>query len=171
MGRYAKIQKNDIVNGNGVCVSFWTQGCPHRCPGCHNPETWDYEGGKDFSAEALREIMEAIENNGVKRNLSILGGEPLMPSNLVMVENVIRATRAFHPESKIYLWTGYTLEEMNEKQLDVALSVDYLIDGRFELDKKDLTIGYGGSTNQRLIDVQATKKSGELKKLDSFKNI
>ena len=169
--RYAKINKNDIVNGDGICVSFWTQGCPHRCKGCHNPETWDFEGGKEFTPSVMRELLEAIGANGIKRNLSILGGEPLTPLNLTMVENVIRATRSFYPESKIYMWTGYTLEEMTQQQLEIALSVDYLIDGRFELDKKDLTIGYGGSTNQRLIDIKETLKSGEVKKLDSFKKI
>lgn len=169
--RYAKINKNDIVNGDGVCVSFWTQGCPHRCKGCHNPETWDFEGGKEFTPSIMRELLEAIGANGIERNLSILGGEPLAYMNLLMVENVIRAARVFYPDITIYMWTGYTYEELDKKQKPIADMVDYLIDGRFELDKKDLTIGYGGSTNQRLIDIKETLKSGEIKKLDKFKKI
>ena len=75
--RYAQIRDMDIVNGEGIAVSLFVQGCPNHCPGCHNPETWDFNGGKEFTYDILNEIVDALTANGVKRSLSILGGEPL----------------------------------------------------------------------------------------------
>ena len=81
--RIAGLIKNDMVDGSGFCVSLWTQGCPHRCPGCHNPETWDFNGGTIITLNELeKEILEALNANGVERNFSVLGGEPLCEENL-----------------------------------------------------------------------------------------
>ena len=171
MSRYAKINKNDIVNGKGVSVSFWSQGCPHRCEGCHNKETWDFTGGKEFTQDTIDEVLQAIGLNGIERNLSILGGEPLVPANLKMINDLIVATREKYPNISIYMCTGYLFENLNQKQLEVANKVDYLIDGEFIKDLKDLTLGYAGSSNQRIIDIKATRNSQELKIIDSFKKI
>jgi anaerobic ribonucleoside-triphosphate reductase activating protein len=87
--RYAGIIKNDIAAGEGVNVTFFTQGCPFHCVGCHNPQTWDFLGGKEFTADTLKEIINDLNANGVQRNLSIMGGEPLCAENLFITDLVI----------------------------------------------------------------------------------
>ena len=82
--KYADLKYNDIANGPGIRVSFWVQGCPHKCHNCQNPETWNFNGGKEFTAETLQEIKDALTANGIQRNLSILGGEPLCQENLFL---------------------------------------------------------------------------------------
>jgi anaerobic ribonucleoside-triphosphate reductase activating protein len=151
--RYAGLKENDIVDGEGVCVSFWAQGCPHRCPGCHNPETWDYNGGEEIdSGELTASIIKAIEKNGVRRNLSILGGEPLCPHNIEFVINLVNIVRTLFPYIKIYLWTGYHLEDIQEKyQKSLLDKIDVLIDGPFILAEKDMTLKLRGSKNQRVL--------------------
>lgn len=168
MSRYAKIGKNDIVNGKGVSVSFWAQGCPHRCPGCHNPETWDFKEGKEFSESVVDEVLQAISANGIVRNLSILGGEPLAPANLAMIESLISAVKRKFPQIEISMWTGYNYEELSKNQVELVNMVDYLIDGEFDQKLRDITIGYAGSSNQKMIDVKATKEFQEIKTLDNF---
>lgn len=161
MARIAKIMKNDAVNGIGVCVSLWTQGCPNHCPGCHNPETWDFDGG--YEEPNLRgEIIKAISANNVTRNLSILGGEPLCLENVSMVRSVIEAVRIAYPQIKIFLWTGYTLKELQrEKNEDLEYilnNINYLIDGRFIEAEKDLTLWLRGSRNQNVYKLTENKK-------------
>ena len=158
--KYAKLKKNDIANAPGICVSFYTQGCPHHCPGCHNPETWAYEGGMEFTPGTLNEIIEALKDNNIHRDLCILGGEPLCPNNLFLTCLICQTVREKVPESKIYIWTGYTYEELENSRSDPKINniltgvyADVLIDGRFELDKKDLTLKMRGSSNQRIIDL------------------
>ena len=113
--KYAGIIKNDIANGPGIRVSFWVQGCPHKCYNCQNPETWDFNGGKEFTAETLQEIKDALTANGIMRNLSILGGEPLCQENLFLTMLVIKEVKEQFPNINIYLWTGYTIEELKGK--------------------------------------------------------
>ena len=101
--RYAKITFNDIVDGEGICVSFWTQGCPFRCPGCHNPDTWDFNGGVEIPSDIKGQIIKALSANGVQRNFSVLGGEPLCEENLDLVHSLIMAVRIAYPEIKIFV--------------------------------------------------------------------
>lgn len=175
---YADIKANDIVDGEGVCVSFWTQGCPFHCSGCHNPQTWDYEGGYQEKIKPLKEkIINLIHANGVLRNFSILGGEPLCPYNVVLVKHIVNEVRKFYPNIVIYLWTGYTDKELllttkkyfnpelltindkkyydNEEELislqyNILKNIDILITGRFEIDKRDITLKLRGSSNQKI---------------------
>lgn len=107
--RYAGIIKNDFAAAPGTCVTFFTQGCPHHCPGCHNPETWDFMGGKEFTPNTLKEIEDAITANGIKRNFCIMGGEPLCPENQFLTILVIDYIKDRFPNIKIYLWTGYDI--------------------------------------------------------------
>ncbi len=165
--RIAGLIKNDMVDGSGFCVSLWTQGCPHRCPGCHNPETWDFNGGTVMTLDELeKEIFEALNANGVERNFSILGGEPLCEENLYDVAKIISKVRRNFPDRKIFVWTGYTYEELKEKNslvLNALLNnIDILIDGRFEIDKRDITLWLRGSRNQRVIDMQKTLETGRV---------
>ena len=159
--RIAGLIKNDMVDGSGFCVSLWTQGCPHRCPGCHNPETWDFNGGTVITLDELeKEIFEALNANGVERNFSVLGGEPLCEENLYDVAKIISKVRHNFPDRKIFVWTGYTYEELKEKNNPVLNTlfkdIDVLIDGRFEINERDITLWLRGSRNQRVIDMQKT---------------
>ena len=152
--QYAGINFNDTANGEGICVSFFVQGCPHHCKGCFNPETWDFTGGKELPKNFLSTIIEKIEANGVTRNFSLLGGEPLCEENLDLSLTLISVIRTTFPQILISVWTGYTLEELarqcDRRILDIFNQIDFLIDGRFELDKRNTTLKWRGSSNQRI---------------------
>jgi anaerobic ribonucleoside-triphosphate reductase activating protein len=153
--KYAGLIENDIVDSDdGICVSLWMQGCPHHCKGCHNPETWDFNGGIEIDREKLVEnVISSLTQNGIKRNFSVLGGEPLAPENLGDAAYIISKVRESFPDIKIYLWTGYVIEELNKKNIfikQILKNIDVLIDGPFILEKKDLTLKLRGSTNQRI---------------------
>ena len=160
--RYAGFMPNDFVNGEGVCVSLWTAGCPHRCPGCFNSEIWDYDNGKTVPNDIKGQIVKAISANGIQRNFSVLGGEPLSPQNREFVSDMIKIVRSAYPHIKIYLWSGYTYQELldfNDKNINSILSqINFLIDGRFEEDKKDLTLKLRGSSNQNIIELNKEEK-------------
>ena len=163
--RYAGLIKNDIAAGPGLCVTFFTQGCPHRCEGCHNPETWAFEGGKEFRPEVIDEIIEALMANGINRNLCIMGGEPLCPENEFLTLLLIIEVRKKVPNVPIYIWTGYTLEQLKIRSgriQNILQSIDYLIDGPYIKDLRDTTLHMRGSSNQRIID---------MKKIDFSKKI
>lgn len=149
--RFSKIKENDIANGIGISLSVWTQGCPHHCEGCFNVETWNYKDGKEFKSEDLKYIIENINRDGIDRNLSILGGEPLCPENVEGVIDLCKVIRQIYPKKKIYVWTGYTYEEFNSTQKEIAKYVDVIIDGKFEKNKKDLSLMLRGSSNQRIL--------------------
>lgn len=151
--RYAGIVFNDFSNaGAGVCLSFYTQGCPHRCEGCQNPETWNFEGGHEFNTDVLNQIIEGIVANGVQRNFCVLGGEPLCDENCFLTFMVLDHVRKAYPGIKIYLWTGYTLEELKSltspRIPEILKMIDVLIDGRFDKNQRDITLELRGSRNQ-----------------------
>ena len=149
--RYARLEKNDFINGEGICVSFWTQGCPHRCPGCHNPETWDFNGGIEENLETIfNKIDKAMTANNIKRNFSILGGEPLCVQNIELTTLIVLYVKSHYPESKIYLWTGYDFQkEFTHSTLKEY--VDVIIDGPYIESLRDTTLKLRGSTNQRIL--------------------
>ena len=155
MDRYAGLITNDFANGTGTCVSFWTQGCPHHCPSCQNPETWDFQGGKEVPTDIRGQIIKAICANGITRNFSVLGGEPLCDENLDEVDKIITGVRTAYPQIKIFVWTGYILEELNEKKNDkinhILSQIDVLIDGPFIQAERDITLELRGSRNQRIL--------------------
>lgn len=173
--RYAGIKENDVIDGEGICVSFWTQGCPFCCKNCHNPSTWDYDGGiQEKYSVVRRKIIEALYANGIPRNFSILGGEPLRWGNLVLVSQIIKEVKDSISDSdwehrtykrfkgKIYLWTGFTWENMTELQRSIVSEVDVLIDGQYKDELRDITLFLRGSKNQRVIDVQKTIKENKI---------
>ena len=160
--RINRIKDNDIANGFGITMSLWTQGCPHHCKGCFNGETWSFADGREFTDEDLEYILNNIDKNKKKRDLSILGGEPLCPEN---VEGIIKVCKTFkekYPNKKIYMWTGYVVEDFDDNQKQIFNYVDVLVDGKFEEDKKDLSLTMRGSRNQRVIDVKKTLFKQEL---------
>lgn len=157
--RYASINKNDIANGDGICVSFWTQGCPNHlhCKGCHNSSIWDFNGGREFSPTTLEEIISAISANGIKRNFSVLGGEPLCEENLFLTTLVITEVRKKYPDIQICVWTGYTYEQLDKSNPHIKMileSADYLIAGPYIQEQRDITLKWRGSRNQEIIDLK-----------------
>ena len=161
--RYSQIKPNDVVNGEGVSVSLWTQGCPHYCNGCFNKETWDFNGGKEFGQEEYEYILELINADNIQRNLSILGGEPLCEQNINGVLALIKMVKRKFPSIKVYVWTGYTFEELIDKHPNVKFNcIDVLIDGKFEKDLKDLSLLLRGSKNQRVINISKTLEVGKI---------
>lgn len=156
--RYSNIKKNDIVNGEDICVSFWVQGCPLRCPGCHNASIWNFDGGKEFTPQTLEEIISAIGANGIQRNFSALGGEPLCDENLFLTTLVIQEVRKVYPNIKIFVWTGYIYEDLikkNDPHLNYIFdNIDYLIDGPYIESLRDITLHLRGSSNQRIINLR-----------------
>ena len=155
--KYSDIIFNDTAAAPGLCVSFFSQGCPHHCPGCHNPETWDFNGGKEFTPQVLNEIVEALTANGIKRSLCIMGGEPLCEANQFLTLLVISHVREKVPGVKIYIWTGFYYEDLLQmktphltKILELA---DVLIDGPYVEAKRDITLPMRGSSNQSIIEL------------------
>jgi anaerobic ribonucleoside-triphosphate reductase activating protein len=155
--KYAGFMPNDFINGEGVCVSLWTQGCPHHCPGCFNESTWDFNGGLEVPSDIRGQIIKGISANGITRNFSILGGEPLCEENKEFVWYILQAVRSAYPDIKIFLWSGYTYQELLDRNDEIInnilANINTLIDGKFEIDKRDLTLKLRGSSNQNIIDL------------------
>ena len=153
--RYAGIIPNDLSAAPGVCVTFFTQGCPHHCPGCHNPETWDYEGGKEFEGNTIEKIEQYLTANGIHRDLCIMGGEPLCPDNQFLTLLICNTIKDKLPDTKIYIWTGYTLEELNKDSntriSQILEKTDAIIDGPYIAAERDITLPMRGSRNQRIL--------------------
>ena len=154
--KYAKLMKNDTVDtDSGICVSIWMQGCPFRCKGCHNPDTWDYNGGIDIDESILIEmVIDAINENGINRNLSILGGEPLCPKNVHFVKKLIDIVKQKYPNIKIFCWTGYSYEDLWIQPMAslfyILQTVDVLITGPYIEEQRDITLKLRGSRNQEI---------------------
>ena len=157
--RYSGVIYNDIAAAPGLCVTFFTQGCPHQCLGCHNPNTWDFEGGKEFTPEVLDDLIDSLTANGIHRNLCIMGGEPMCDENIFLTLLVIKEVKAKVPAAKIYIWTGYVYEDLKSKMnphISAVLEMaDYLIDGPYIDALRDITLPMRGSSNQRIIDLHA----------------
>jgi anaerobic ribonucleoside-triphosphate reductase activating protein len=151
--KYSGLIENDITGAPGLCVSFFTQGCPHRCPGCHNPETWDFADGMDFTPDVLNRIVTALTAQNIQRNLCIMGGEPLCSENIEVTQLVIDTVKEKVPNAKIYIWSGYVYEELVkcEEIKTMLQKCDYLIDGPYQAELRDLTLEMRGSSNQRII--------------------
>ena len=148
---YATIKYPDIANGPGVRVSLFVSGCRRGCKGCFNKEAWDFNYGQEFTWETLHEIERLLIDPNVA-GLSILGGDPFEPENRQWVETLCAYVKHNLGGKDIWVWTGYDFEDLID--LPVMSYIDVLVDGRFELDKRDLRLDYRGSWNQRVIDIQ-----------------
>lgn len=163
--KYADILDNDISDSiKGIAVSIWLQGCHFHCEGCHNENLWDFNGGKDVPDNIIDILSEKISKNGIYRNFSILGGEPLCEENIEFTEYLVKNIRDRFESIKILLWTGYTYEKLKSNNLysNILSNIDILIDGRYEKDKRDVTLLLRGSSNQRVIDVQESLKQSKI---------
>lgn len=156
--RYNKIRKMDISNGPGVRVSVFMQGCTFNCKNCFNPETHDFNGGKEFSEETIQHILWLCEEDYVQ-GLSILGGEPLHPKNIDGTARLASAFKEVFKNKTLWVWTGFLWENLDKEKLK---NVDVLVDGRFEEEHKNPNLKYCGSSNQRVIDVQKSLKNGKI---------
>lgn len=155
MSKIAGIYWDDTAAAPGISLSVYFSGCHFHCPGCHNPETWNFDYGEPYTEKLVDKIIKKLQKNGVKRKLSILGGEPLTPENRKAVANLISHVHIAYPDTIIYIWTGYTYEELQNSNDDYIIyilnHINVLIDGRYEQNKRDTTLPLRGSTNQRII--------------------
>lgn len=165
--RYASIRSMDISNGEGVGISLFVQGCHFHCKNCFNPETWDFNGGKEWTPEVEERFIELASRPYIKR-ISILGGEPLADENLDGVLNLVNRFRLLLPQKTIWLYTGYTWEEIYNcmsfnimKRRQIIYNCDVLVDGRYINSQRDISLKWRGSKNQRVIDVKESIKQNK----------
>ena len=157
--KYHNITKCDLLNGDGIRVVLWVAGCSHACEGCHNKVTWDPNCGLDFDESAKRELFEALEKDYIS-GLTLSGGDPLFKTNIETTTNLAKEVKEKFPEKTIWLYTGYTFEEI--KDFEILKYVDVLVDGEFVLNLKDNNYHWAGSTNQRVIDVKKSLENGNV---------
>lgn len=158
--RYNKIRKMDISDGPGVRVSIFMQGCAFHCKNCFNPETWDFEKGKEFTDETIERVLELCGNENIT-GLSILGGEPMHPTNIEGTTKLAKAFKEKYPEKTLWAWTGFLFDKW-VKDKEVAKYLDVLIDGQYVDELRNPMLKWKGSSNQRVIDVQKSLKNGEV---------
>lgn len=156
---YADIKRVDVANGPGVRVSLFVSGCHHHCPGCFNPETWDFSFGRPFDAQAEQTLLAHLRPGHI-RGLSLLGGEPLAPENQRAVLALVLRVRRELPDKTIWCYTGYQFEDLLAGQVGdgdtvrtLLAEMDVLVDGPFVEGRKSLGLRFRGSDNQRLLDL------------------
>lgn len=158
---YGIIKKSDVANGPGVRVSLFVSGCTNGCEGCFQPETWDFHYGSEYTEETRQQILEALKPSHI-RGLTILGGEPFELENQPDVAALVKRVRADFPNRDIWCFTGFILEQdlipggrrYGSHTDDILSCLDVLVDGRFEQSRKNLSLAFRGSENQRLIDLR-----------------
>ena len=175
---YGNIKKFDVANGEGLRTTLFVSGCTNRCKNCFQPETWAFDYGEPFTDEVAEEILSTFEQSAV-RGLTILGGEPMEPSNQRALLPFLKEFKRRYPEKNLWLFTGNLYEELtgklgeHPKCLDITSEilelVDILVDGRFEEEKKQLGLRFRGSSNQRIIDMNKTRALGEIVIWEGFK--
>lgn len=166
---YAEIKYVDIANGVGARTTLFVSGCTHRCPGCFQPETWDFAYGNEFTDEVADSIVESLRPSYVA-GLTLLGGEPMEPENQRVLVGLLERVREELPDKTIWCFTGDLLEDLldpsSSRRCEVTdrmlACIDVLVDGPFVLALKDITLRFRGSSNQRLIDLPATLAKGEV---------
>lgn len=158
--RYNKIRKMDISNGPGVRVSIFMQGCTFNCKECFNPETHDFNGGKEFTDDTINRVLELCDNDNIN-GLSILGGEPLHPKNIEGTTKLAKAFKDKMPNKNIWIWTGFLFDK-DLKDKEIMKYADVIVDGRYVDELRNPTLKWKGSENQRVIDVQKSLKNDEI---------
>ena len=158
--RYNLIRKMDIADWPGVRVSLFVQGCEFHCKNCFNPETWDFEGGKEFTDETINTVLDLCSQSHIK-GLSILGGEPMHPSNIEGTTKLAKAFKEKYPDKNLWVWSGF-LFDRDLKDKEVLKYVDVLVDGQYKDELHSPILKWKGSSNQRVIDVQKSLKCNEV---------
>lgn len=159
MNYYHNILHDDMRNGSGLRVVLFLSGCTHHCVGCQNPQTWDHKSGIVFDQSAWDEIMEQLDKPYIE-GVTLSGGDPLNPLNQPLVRNLCEYIRKVYPDKNIWVYTGYTFEEV--KDISWLGLVDVIVDGEFIKNLADVTYPWAGSTNQRVIDVQHSLKQNSI---------
>ena len=158
--RYNLIRKMDISNGPGVRVAIFMQGCEFHCKNCFNPETWDFNGGNEFTDKTIEEVLELCKEDHIK-GLSILGGEPMHPNNIEGTTKLAKAFKERYPSKTLWIWSGFLFDK-DLKDKEVLKYVDTLVDGQYKDELHDFKLKWRGSSNQRVIDVQESLKQGKV---------
>ena len=158
--RYNLIRKMDISNGPGVRVSIFMQGCSFHCENCFNKETWDFEGGKEFTDETIDEVLKLCEADHIK-GLSILGGEPMHPNNIEGTTKLAKAFKEKFPNKSLWAWSGFTFDN-DLRGKEVLKYLDVLVDGQYKDELHDFRLKWRGSSNQRVIDVQKSLQENRI---------
>ncbi len=173
---YLKIEHDDVCNGIGIRCTIWFTGCSHKCTGCFNKETWDENSGIEFNIEAKKELFDELSKDYIS-GITFSGGDPLHKNNIIEVNNIIQEIKKQFPNKTIWLYTGYTWEELSPNTLirgideestihnvraNIIKSCDVVVDGPYIDDLRDITLKWRGSSNQRVIDVQKTLQNGEI---------
>ena len=158
--RYNKIRKMDIADGPGVRVSIFMQGCTFNCKECFNPETHDFNGGKEFTDETINHVLDLCDDNNIK-GLSILGGEPMHPNNEEGTAKLAKAFKARFPDKDIWMWSGFKFDK-DLKNKEAMKYVDVVVDGQYVDALRNPALKWKGSSNQRVIDVQKSLKEDKI---------
>ena len=153
--RYASIRKFDVTNGEGIGISLFVQGCHFHCFNCFNPDTWDFNGGHEWTEEIEKTFLDLLKANHIKR-VTVLGGEPLEEQNLLEVFNLLEKIKNNFPSKRLWIYSGFTFEECLKHPLrkKILSLCDVLVDGRYIDELRDISLPWRGSSNQRVIDVQ-----------------
>jgi anaerobic ribonucleoside-triphosphate reductase activating protein len=169
---YADYYDCDICNGKSVGMSLFVSGCPIHCKGCFNPETWDFNYGKKWTPEIEEKFLDLVSRDYIKR-VSFLGGSPLCDENVSDVMRIIHKIKSRYPDKKIWVYTGYTWESImaistsdsslcHNARKEILQNIDVLVDGNFDLNKRNITLPFRGSSNQRIIDVPGSLKTNQV---------
>lgn len=156
---YLSITKSEVANGNGIRVCLWVSGCPHHCDGCQNPESWNFENGKPFTPYSLSCLISEI-NKDYCDGLTLTGGDPLAESNIIEVTDVAKTIKELFPNKTIWCYTGYDYDSVKEEE--IMKYIDVLVDGKFIKPKRDISLKWRGSSNQRVIDVKKSLQAGKV---------
>lgn len=158
--RYNLIRKMDISNGPGIRVSIFMQGCSFHCKNCFNTETWDFNGGQEFTNDTIEEVLNLCEDDTIK-GLSILGGEPMHPNNIEGTTKLAKAFKEKFPNKNLWVWSGFLFDK-DLKDKEVLKYIDVLVDGQYVDELHDFTLKWRGSSNQRVIDVQKSLEKSDI---------
>lgn len=158
--RYNQIREMDISNGPGVRVSIFMQGCHFHCKNCFNKETWNFEGGEEFTEDTIKRVLQLSDKEYIK-GLSILGGEPMHPNNIEGTTKLAKAFKEEYPDKTIWVWSGYRFDE-DLKDKEVLNYIDVLVDGTYKDELHNPTLKWKGSSNQRVIDVSKSLMQKEI---------
>ena len=166
---YCEIKHNDIANGIGVRVTLFVSGCRNGCKNCFQPETWSFTYGKEFTSETEEYILSLLSQPQIK-GLTLLGGEPFEPENQRALVPLVKKVKILYPTKTVWAYTGFTLDQLLrqtphprcEVTQDLLFNIDVLVDGKYEADKKNISLKFRGSENQRLIDLPKTFKKGNI---------
>lgn len=175
--KYGEIKMYDIADGPGLRVSIFVSGCSHCCKECHNPQLWDKNYGEEYTIQTEKEILEKISVGRIK-GFTLLGGEPFEPYNQGELLNLVKRVKEVRPDISIWAYTGYTLDKdlvpggmvYTDVTDEMLRMLDVLVDGEFEIAKKDLSIKWCGSFNQRIIDMKEYNKTGKIIELFDYEH-